>query len=83
MTDELKTCPVNGKHMSAAHEKACLVCSPRPTPPADAVPTGAGGNSNAFICCEGVGKHAKGCPTPPADAAIDDAMKVEAKSGNT
>ena len=36
MTDELKPCPVNGKHMSAAHEKACLVCSPRPTPPADA-----------------------------------------------
>ena len=35
MTDELKPCPVNGKHMSAAHEKACPVCSPRLTPPAD------------------------------------------------
>lgn len=25
------------------------------------VPTGAGGNSESFICCEGIGKHAEGC----------------------
>lgn len=26
------------------------------------VPTGAGGNQDAFVCCEGVGKHKPGCP---------------------
>jgi hypothetical protein len=26
------------------------------------VPTGAGGNAKAFVCCEGVGKHEVGCP---------------------
>jgi hypothetical protein len=39
---------------------------PLPAPPIDAhltgdAPTGAGGNPRAFVCCEGVGRHADGC----------------------
>jgi hypothetical protein len=40
---------------------AALVFTP------DSVPTGAGGNPKAFICCEGVGKHEAGCPLETSD----------------
>jgi hypothetical protein len=31
------------------------------------VPTGAGGNASAFVCCEGVEKHAAGCAADRED----------------
>lgn len=41
----------------------CTVCNQRWGFPVETfVPTGAGGNPDAFVCCEGVGKHKPGCP---------------------
>lgn len=40
------------------------------TPAETFVATGAGGNANAFVCCEGVGKHEPGCTAPETSAEL-------------
>jgi hypothetical protein len=35
-----------------------------------AVPTGAGGNARAFVCCEGVDQHKPGCTADQQSAAV-------------
>jgi len=65
----------NHTYVKDLREALAAACSA----PETVVPTGAGGNSQAFICCEGVGKHEPGCTAletvaKPSREALRDAF---------